>query len=119
MNDTVINNTVINYDGRRFRPAEQDAEGRVAVYRQDGDLLWGEFTGGHARRGALTGTCAPDGRLEFAYCIVLDSGEVVSGHCESTPSVLDDGRIQLDEVWERYGSHASTGTSRLLEVEPR
>jgi len=110
---------VINYDGRRFRPAEDSAAGRVAVYRQDGDLLWGEFTGGRARRGALTGTCAPDGSLEFAYCIVLDSGEVISGHCESTPRILADGRIQLDEVWERYGEHASSGTSQLLEVQAR
>jgi hypothetical protein len=112
----VKNQTAIDYDGRRFRPAESSVSGRVAVYRQDGDLLWGEFTGGHARRGALTGVCTPDGRLEFAYCIVLDDGEVISGHCESTPTVLDDGRIQLDEVWQRYGKHAASGVSRLLEI---
>ena len=112
----VLNKTAINYDGRRFRPAESTENGRVAVYRQDGDLLWGEFTGGRARRGALTGTCEPDGRLEFAYCIVLESGDVISGHCRSTPTLLDDGRIQLDEVWERYGEHAAAGVSRLLEI---
>ena len=108
---------MINYDGRRFHPADSPAESdRVAVYRQDGDLLWGEFTGGHARRGTLAGTCGPDGRLEFAYCMVLDSGDVICGRCTSMPSFLDDGRIQLDEVWERYGEHASVGTSRLQEI---
>lgn len=108
---------MINYDGRRFRPADSPAESdRVAVYRQDGDLLWGEFVGGKARRGTLAGTCGPDGQLEFAYCMVLDSGDVISGRCTSIPSYLEDGRIQLDETWERFGNHASTGTSRLHEI---
>lgn len=111
---------MINYDGRRFRPVADGApeESRVAVYRQEGDLLWGEFLGGKARRGALTGTCAPDGRLDFAYCMVLDDGEVISGHCASTPQVLEDGRIRLDEVWERFGAHASSGVSVIEEIRP-
>lgn len=110
--------SAINYDNRRFRPVIPGApvSRQVAVYRQTGDLLWGEFTGGHARRGALAGVCRPDGRLEFGYSMVLDSGEVVTGRCVSTPRVLPDGRIQLDEDWERYGAHADTGTSRLEEI---
>ena len=107
---------MINYDGRRFRPAEDGACDRVAVYRQDGDLLWGEFHGGKARHGSLAGTCAPDGRLHFAYCMVLETGDVISGHCTSIPRILDDGRIQLDEVWRRYGDHESVGVSRLYEI---
>ena len=108
----------IDYDGRRFRPVANGSaeESRVAVYHQDGNLLWGEFLGGRARRGALTGTCAPDGRLDFAYCMVTDAGEVISGHCRSTPRLLEDGRIQLDEQWERYGAHAATGVSHLEEI---
>jgi hypothetical protein len=110
----------INYDGRRFSPADGVAgEGsRVALYRQDGDLLWGEFSGGNARRGALTGTCAPDGTLDFAYCMVLDGGEVISGRCHSTPTVLPDGRIRLHEEWERYGSGGSRGVSSIEELAP-
>jgi hypothetical protein len=113
---------VINYDGRRFRPAagtgQESEQGRQARYWQDGDLLWGEFTGGCARRGALTGTCRLDGTLDFAYCMVLDSGDVVSGRCMSTPRILGDGRIQLHERWERYGPHAATGESCLEEIPP-
>jgi hypothetical protein len=108
----------INYDGRRFRPSAGGAgeESRVALYRQDGDLLWGEFCGGRARRGALAGTCRPDGTLDFAYCMVLDDGDVISGRCLSTPRILDDGRIQLREEWERYGPHAARGESCLEEI---
>jgi hypothetical protein len=109
---------VINYDGKRFRPVTTDAAEaqRVAVYRQEGDLVWGEFHGGRARQGMLAGICGPNGVLDFAYCMVLDSGEVISGHCASTPRILDDGRIQLDEQWERYGPHTSRGLSRLEEI---
>ena len=109
---------MINYDGKRFRPVAHGTseESRVAVYRQDGDVLWGEFLGGKARRGALTGTCAPDGTLDFAYCMVLDDGDVISGHCSSTPHILADGRIRLNEVWERFGLHAGSGVSCIEEI---
>jgi hypothetical protein len=108
----------IDYDGRRFRPASGDPaeEGRVAHYRQQGDLLWGEFTGGHARAGRLTGVAAADGTLDFAYCIVLADGTVVSGRCLSTPRYLADGRIQLQETWERFGPDGATGVSVIEEV---
>jgi hypothetical protein len=110
----------INYDGRRFHPVE-DGTGvasRVAVYRQSGDLLSGDFSGGHARHGVLTGRCAPDGTIDFAYCMVLDDGNIISGRCHSTPTVLPDGRVRLSEEWERYGPHAATGVSTLEEIAP-
>jgi hypothetical protein len=109
---------VIDYDEKRFRPVggPTGEEGRVAAYRQSGDLVWGKFTGGRARRGSLTGTAAPDGRLEFGYSMVLDTGEVVSGRCRSTPEILADGRIRLHEVWERYGARAGSGTSCIEEI---
>jgi hypothetical protein len=110
---------MIDYDGRRFSPVS-DSPGessRVAVYRQSKDLLWGSFSGGDARRGTLTGVCDPDGRLRFAYCLVLGTGDVVSGRCTSVPTVLDDGRVRLTESWERYGPHAARGTSVLEEIK--
>ncbi|MEU7879389.1 hypothetical protein [Microbispora bryophytorum] len=112
---------MINYDGRRFRPAEAEARGRVAVYHQEGDLVWGEFSGGRVRRGALTGTRAPDDTLEFAYSMVLDDGQVVSGRCRSTPEFREDGGVDLHEEWERFGPHAATGRSRINEIrdDPR
>jgi hypothetical protein len=108
----------IDYDGRRFRPADGHGheDGRVAVYRQAGDLLWGEFGGGRARHGSLSGTCAPDGSLDFAYCMVLDDGGIVSGRCRSTPTVLPDDRIRLHETWERYSPVPGRGESAIEEI---
>jgi hypothetical protein len=109
---------MIDYDGRRFTTGgvPEGEKHPIALYRQSGDLLWGEFSGGHARRGTLTGVCAPDGTLDFAYCMVLDTGAIVSGRCHSTPEVLHDGRILLHETWERYGEHAADGVSLLEEL---
>jgi hypothetical protein len=110
----------IDYDRRRFSPSDgvPGESSRVATYRQHGDLLWGEFSGGQVRRGALTGTCAPDGSLDFAYCMVLEGGQIVSGRCHSTPTVLSDGRIRLREEWERYGPGGSRGVSSIEELPP-
>src|SRR5215831_8082819 len=93
---------MVSYDGRTFRPHGEGAHVPQARYHQDGNLIWGEFAGGHVRRGSLTGTCSPDGTLDFAYCMVCDGGEIVSGRCRSTPRILADGRIRLTEEWERF-----------------
>lgn len=106
----------LDYDGRRFRAVGYGPDGPSALYRQSGDLLWAEFSGGHARRGSLTGLVAPDGTLEFAYTMVLATGEVIAGRCVSTPEIMADGRIRLHEKWERYGEHAASGESELEEV---
>jgi hypothetical protein len=109
---------VINYEGRMFQKlvTEFDEAAPTAVYRQDGDLVWAEIGGGDVRRGSLAGTCDEDGTIEFAYTMVLAGGEVISGRSVNTPEFLPDGRIKLNEVWERYGRHAETGVSAIVEV---
>jgi hypothetical protein len=106
-----------SYDGRRFRP--EDAGEPVVTCRQDGDLLWAEIPAGSGvRRGALTGRCHPDGAVDFAYSLVLDDGEVVSGRCHGTPIRRRGGGIRIREEWERYGPNAATGVCYLEEVDP-
>ena len=109
---------MINYDGRRFRAVGDDPDKpqSSAVYRQKDDLVWAEFWGGEIRRGSLTGLCAENGTVTFAYTMVLSDGAVISGHSVNTPEHLPDGRIQFHEVWERFGEHAERGTSRIVEV---
>jgi len=106
---------MVRYDGLTFQPSGEPDPPR-AQYHQDGDLVWAEFGGGHVRRGSLVGTCNADGVLRFTYCMVLRSGEVVSGRSTSTPELLADGRIRLTEQWERYGPLAGTGVSYLEQV---
>jgi hypothetical protein len=103
---------VVNYDGKVFR----SGSGATARWHQAGDLVWADFAGGDVRRGSLTGRCRPDGSLELAYSMVLAGGEVVAGHCTSTPERLPDGRIRLRERWRRFTPHPTAGLSTIEEV---
>lgn len=106
---------MIDYDGRRFRKAGSDTE-TVAVYRQQGSVVWSVFAGGEVLRGSLAGTTDPDGTLHLGYTMVLATGEVICGRTVNTPEPTDDGRVRLREAWERYGPHAATGVGYLDEV---
>lgn len=105
---------MIDYEGRRFQPEE--GGGTEATYHQNGDIIWAESSGGAVKRGSVTGTCGPDGTLRFAYTRVMDDGTLIVGSCTSTPTLLDDGRVVLNEQWERYLPAASAGTSCIIEV---
>lgn len=106
-----------HYDGRRFRAVKLDGEpAPVAHYRQAGDLIWAEFTGGDVRQGHLTGRCAPDGTLEIGYAMVLASGDVVAGFCVSIPEALPDGRIRLHERFRRFTPALLEGNSIIEEI---
>ncbi|MFE0461463.1 hypothetical protein ACFW1A_19660 [Kitasatospora sp. NPDC058965] len=105
----------IDYEGRRFHAPDGDHD-TVAVFHQQGDLVWAEVAGGAVRRGFTAGTRRPDGSLAMGYTIVFASGEVVCGHSVNTPELTADGRIRLSEAWQRYGPHAATGTSRIEEL---
>lgn len=101
----------------------------MVTYRQDRDLLWAEIpagggvrdgspAGGDVRRGSLVGRVASDGAFDFAYCLVLDDGEVVSGRCHGTPlRRRGGGGIRIRAEWERYGPKAATGVSYAEEVD--
>lgn len=110
----------ISYDGRIFHSAAAETadpkgSGLVGVYHQDRDVIWAEFVGGRVVRGALVGRRDGDGVLQLTYCQLLDDGSVISGRCASHPTVLADGRVRLEEHWERYGPHAGTGVSVIEE----
>jgi hypothetical protein len=106
---------MINYDGRKFRAAGGDTAA-IAVYHQNDDIVWADVRGGGIRYGTVAGIREADGTLRMGYVIVLAAGEIVCGHTVNTPELLDGGRVQLREVWERYGPDATTGVSYLEEV---
>jgi hypothetical protein len=109
----------IDYDGRRFRPVEAGpadggADTAVGHYHQDSDLVWAQFAGSGVRSGWLVGTCRPDGVIDAAYCMVTSDGDAIAGNCESTPTLMADGRVQLTEHWRRQDG--SAGISQLEEI---
>jgi hypothetical protein len=79
-------------------------------------LLTATYSGGGIRHGAMTGLVRADGSLEFCYQHVTDAGELRSGICESTPEVLADGRVRLEERWRWTLGGTSAGESVVEEV---
>lgn len=109
----------IDYNGRRFRPADNPhhpagAQPPTGLYHQDGDLIWAEFAGSTIRAGRLVGRCRPDGAFDAAYCWVTTAGETVAGSCLTVPTVLTDGRLRLTERWRRLDG--TVGVSYVEEV---
>jgi hypothetical protein len=107
-------------DGREFA-AEADVAGgdvgpaTVFRYRErDDGMIEASYAGGSVRLGHLVGVREGD-ELRFRYVQVRADGTTASGRCTSVISVLDDGRLAMDEDWA-WESEAGSGTSRVVEL---
>ena len=92
----------INYDGGRFKSVQNSATGEVSGdtifhYRQNGEIVTAEYSGGEIARGHLIAVCDDDGSLAMRHHHVKIRGEIMTGICTSTPKPLPDGRIRLYE----------------------
>ena len=111
----------VNYHQRQFRGRTNVTHGEVSAatcfsYYQAGDRLWGEYAGGDVRAGQLLGKVNPDGSLEFLYQHQNSAGELMAGHCRSTPTIEPDGRLVLHERWQWLTGDRSAGESVVEEI---
>lgn len=100
-------------------PAEEPRAPAGAVPQAPPALVWATYRGGSVLWGTLTGTKAADGSLSFCYQHVNTEGELRTGCCDSVPTVLENGLIELAESWRWTNGDASTGTSVVREFIPR
>src|SRR5262245_52850836 len=106
-------------DGVRFHVAETGEHGEASsetlfeYHEQDG-IVWARYEGGAVRLGFLVGRREGD-RLDFRYSQLNTSGETANGHCQSTITVLPDGRLRLTDDWE-WESKPGKGNSVHEEV---
>lgn len=111
----------ISYDGRKFTSIKNSATGEVGSdtffdYHQEGDIVWGEYSGGEIVRGQLIAVCNNDGVLDMRYHHVNKKGELMTGVCTSIPEILPDGRIRLHEKWQWTCGDNSSGQSIVEEI---
>ncbi|MEZ4808259.1 MAG: n-acetylglutamate synthase [Flavobacteriales bacterium] len=114
---------MINYDGRVFRPESNTENGEtssdtVFLYRQIGNILTSEYSGGRIIRGHLIGLVDENGNIDMRYHQVNDRNEIMTGMCRSTPEIKENGRIRLHESWQWTSGDRSEGRSVLEEVGP-
>lgn len=107
----------IDYNGRVFRSSSNSETGEVNestlfYYRQEGSIVWAEYSGGSIARGFLLGITDSKGALSFSYT----SGEIRTGRGVSNPVFLPDGRVQMNEKWKWTNGDGSEGESVITEV---
>ena len=112
--------TQISYNGKIFIPKMNSENGEVDehsifYYHQNDNLLWAEYEGGDVLKGSLIGTVSENGELTFHYQHLNKKMEVRIGKCHSTPHILENGKIELHEVWQWLNGDLSKGTSVLIE----
>ena len=109
-----------NYNGRTFISKSNSENGEVNGdtlfrYRQNGHILWADYSGGEIVKGQLIGNVSADGALDFHYQHVNQNGNVRIGKCHSVPHILEDGKLELHENWQWLNGDMSFGTSVLIE----
>mgnify|MGYP003406028636 FL=1 len=110
----------MNYNGKKFRPISNTDNAETSNetlfhYKQTGNILTSEYSGGKIQYGHLIGLVDNAGNIEMRYHQVNDKGELMTGICKSTPEILKNGKIRLHENWEWTSADKSKGTSILEE----
>ncbi|WP_440988840.1 hypothetical protein [Haloarchaeobius baliensis] len=113
-------NDDLSLDGRTLVGVENDEAGEVGgdtrfQFEQDGDRIHAHYAGGTIVEGHLVGTL-DDGQWDVRYVQLHADGETATGHSVGDVTLLDDGRIRVDDEWE-WESRPGGGASVLEEVE--
>lgn len=111
----------VDYEGRRFRPTENEGAGEVGPetvfeYNQEGDVVRATYGGGGVRSGVLIGRADSEGNLDARYAHVNAAGGLMTGECRSRPEALPDGRLRLHEEWRWTSGDGSSGRSVVEEI---
>ena len=111
----------MNYNNKKFRPVENTENGETTAetifeYKQDGNILTSNYSGGKIKAGHLIGIVFDNGSIEMRYHQLNSQNELMTGICESIPETLPDGKIRLHEKWEWTSGDKSKGKSIIEEI---
>ncbi|MDZ7877093.1 MAG: hypothetical protein U5L45_05460 [Saprospiraceae bacterium] len=109
-----------NYNDKIFRPVVNSENGEtsnetVFVYKQIGNILTSEYSGGKIIKGYLIGLVDENGNINMRYHQVNNKNELMTGICTSRPEILENGKIRLHESWEWTSGDKSKGNSIIEE----
>ena len=111
----------MNYNNKKFRVFENSENGETTTetifeYKQIGNILTSEYSGGQIVRGHLIGLVDDNGKIEMSYHQVNTKGDLMTGICFSEPKLTDNGKIKLYENWKWTSGNRSSGKSVLIEM---
>jgi hypothetical protein len=110
----------MNYNNKKFRPISNTENGETSNetlfhYKQTGNMLTAEYSGGKIKYGHLIGLVDELGNITMRYHQINDKDELMTGICFSTPEILENGKIRLHESWGWTSGDQSKGTSIIEE----
>jgi hypothetical protein len=110
----------MNYNDKKFRPISNTENGETSNktlfhYKQVGNILTSEYSGGNILYGHLIGLVDKSGNIEMRYHQVNDNNELMTGMCISIPEILENGKIRLHENWKWTSGDQTKGTSIIEE----
>lgn len=111
---------MIDYNNKLFRPVVNTENGEtssetVFIYKQVGNILTSEYSGGKIIKGHLIGLVNDKGEIDMRYHQVNQKGELMTGVCQSKPEMLENGKIRLHETWQWTSGDYSNGESIIEE----
>jgi len=110
-----------NYNNRIFCSVANSVNGEVDAqtifnYRQSGNIVTADYSGGHIISGSLIALVDDEGKLDMRYQHVNNQQQLMTGICISTPEILPDGKIRLHEKWQWTCGDRSNGESVIEEI---
>lgn len=111
---------MINYNNKTFVPVSNTENGEtssetVFLYKQVGNILTSEYSGGKIKKGHLIGLVDEFGNIDMRYHQINESDELMTGICKSRPEILENGKIRLHESWQWISGDQSKGESIIEE----
>jgi hypothetical protein len=112
---------MMDYNNKLFRVKENTDNGETSSetifhYKQEGNVVTSEYSGGEIRKGHLIALVDENGNLDMRYHQINTKGELLTGICKSTPEVLPNGKIRLHEKWQWTSGDHSFGESIIEEI---
>ncbi len=112
---------MINYNDKKFRTISNTDNGETSSetifhYKQVDNVLTSEYSGGKITRGYLIGLVEENGNIEMRYHQVNTNNELMTGICQSTPEIMQNGKVRLHEVWQWTSGDNSKGKSIIEEI---
>lgn len=111
----------MDYNGKKFRALSNSENGETSqetifYYKQKGNILTSEYSGGKIKHGHLIGIVDEDGNIEMSYHQVNLNNEIMTGICNSNPEISPSGKIRLHEKWKWTSGDKSEGESIIEEI---
>lgn len=111
----------VNYNNLKFKPVSNSQNGEVSDdmifnYHQSGNIITCDYAGQNIIKGHLIGLVDDNGCIKMSYHQINKDGLLMTGNCISTPEIMSNGKVRLNESWQWTSGDKSKGSSILEEI---